>query len=89
VEPERPQVGRDGNAAGAQIALGERTGERIGRRQQPANTLRQTGRWLRPRWPDRLGMRHSKESARLSKDVGETIIPAAQCNEIEKIAMFP
>ena len=88
MEPERPQVGRDGNAAGVQIGLGGRTGERIGRHQQPADALWQACRWLW-RWrSDGLGMWRSEEPACFGKDVGEAIIPAAQCDEIEKIAVL-
>jgi hypothetical protein len=38
MEAERPQVGRNGNATGPQIGLGERIRERIGRCQQQADT---------------------------------------------------
>jgi hypothetical protein len=33
-------------------------------------------------------MRQPEEPARFSKDVGEAVIPAAQRDEIEKIAML-
>jgi hypothetical protein len=84
MEPEWPWIGRDRNAAGAQIGLGERAGERAGRYQEPARSLQ--GRSLRLRRSNRHGLRQSEEPVRFGNDLGEMIEAATQAYEVEKIA---